>query len=161
MIKTHNSKKRKITREFEINEFVTILVDKLDRFSIDLKRIPAKIISKSGNKQVFYTLLTQHGILSQKLEAGCIDKYHGIFEVDQNLLSEWTSKNITKSIREVAKAFNQHQPKKINFSKLHCSCRGKCFEDARCKCFQNKQPCSSHCTNHLTGSNSKCKNISH
>ena len=71
------------------------------------------------------------------------------------------SKKITKSIREVAKAFNQHQPKKINFLKLYCSCRGKCFEDARCKCYQNKQPCSSHCTNHLTGSNSKCKNISH
>lgn len=58
MIKAHDKKRRKTTIEYNINDKVTILVDKLDRFATDMKRIPGMIINKTGNIDIFYTIAT-------------------------------------------------------------------------------------------------------
>ena len=158
MIEMHDNKKLKITIEFNVNDKVTVKVNKLDRLACDMIRIPAIIIKKSGNKDIFYQLATTDGILNTQFRACDLDNYFGDINIDSQLLNDWKQNKKTISIREASRKFNNHKPKKVDLANIHCACSGKCFQDKRCKCFSNNQPCSSHCQNHVSGKKSKCLN---
>jgi hypothetical protein len=51
------------------------------------------------------------------------------------------------------------QSSKKIFQKMHCKCKGKCFEDLRCICYKNNRKCTSHCENNITGKKGKCCNV--
>ncbi len=68
-------------------------------------------------------------------------------------------KNKKISLREATKIFNNHPAKKVDLSKIHCKCQGKCYEDRRCVCFINNKDCTSHCENHLSGKNANVQTL--
>ena len=104
-------------------------------------------------KTVNNALLTSFGILSIKYRASELELYFGDIQVPDEV------KNKKISLREATKLFNNHPAKKIDLTKVHCKCQGKCYEDRRCVCFKNNKDCTSHCENHLTGKKCKCLNM--
>ena len=147
----YNNKKGKTCFEFKIGDKVSVKVDKLDRISLDLKRIPGIVSSKSGDKDLFYSITTEFGVLDTKYRAYELDKYHGLLNVDISKIT----KKIT--LREVCRKFNNREVK-VDKASIFCKCSGKCFNDKRCNCFKNKKICTSHCLNHVSGKNCVCTN---
>ena len=151
MLEAHNKKKKTI--DYEIDNKVTVLSMQPDKLVGDVRRVPAIIISKSGTRDIFYELLTSFGILNVKYRASDLEIYYGDLQIPEEV------KNKKISLREATKLFNNHPKKKVDLSKVHCKCSGKCYEDRRCVCFKNGKSCTSHCENHLSGKKCKCLNI--
>ena len=47
----------------------------IDRSGTDLTRIAGKVCKKSDHKEIFHTVLTQHGILANSYRAGDLEPY--------------------------------------------------------------------------------------
>jgi hypothetical protein len=99
----YNNKKGKTCFDFSIGDKVSVKVDKLDRISLDLKRIPGVVSAKSGDKDLFFSITTEFGILETKYRAYELEKYYGALNFDirkisqkilcvrfvENLINEW------------------------------------------------------------------------
>ena len=55
---------------------------RIDRSGTDLTRIAGKVCKKGDHKEIFYTVLTQYGILADNYRAGDLKPYSGLVEVD-------------------------------------------------------------------------------
>ena len=145
MEKKHNHKRNKRTREFEIDEFVSVLIPRIDRGGSDLPRLPGQVVRISGDKDKFYEVATEYGILDSKYRSSELELYESTVNIN---------KNITISLTTAAgKAQIRTAPENSIEKPVSCKCIGKC--DGRCKCRQSKQKCTSHC--HKSASNS-CTN---
>jgi hypothetical protein len=147
----YNNKKGKTCFDFSIGDKVSVKVDKLDRISLDLKRIPGVVSAKSGDKDLFFSITTEFGILETKYRAYELEKYYGALNFDISKISQ----KIT--LREVCRKFNKRVVE-VDKASIHCKCSGRCFNDKRCNCFKNKKICTSHCLNHISGKNCVCTN---
>ena len=144
-----NCKRKKIVK-YEKDDKVSVRCMEPDKLVGDVRRVPAIIIGKFGTKDIFYELLTAYGVLEIKYRASDLELYYG----DIDNLDEVKK---TNSLRGVTKLFNNHPVKVKDLSKIHCKCKGKCFEDNRC--YKNGKKCTSHCENHLSGKKGKCSNV--
>jgi hypothetical protein len=66
MIKKHDHKRNKVTREYEVSENVTLVKTKIDRGSSDLPRLPCKICDVRGTSNRMYELACSYGKISYK-----------------------------------------------------------------------------------------------
>ena len=66
MIKKHDHKRNKTTREFNIKDNVSVSIPRIDRGGTDLRRLPGKIVNVTKGVNKFYTVLTVWGILNDK-----------------------------------------------------------------------------------------------
>ena len=66
MIKKHDHKRNKKTREFNVKDNVSVSIPRIDRGGTDLRRLPGKIVKVSTGINRFYTVLTVWGILNDK-----------------------------------------------------------------------------------------------
>ena len=135
----YNKKKRIKIATFNIGDTVSVAIPKLDRASIDLKRVPAIVTHVHGTKRPNYSLATQFGRLKSKFLAGDLEKFMGV--VVPELQHELT-------LREAAR---RHHPENL-FTKSFCDCASGCASK-RCPCLAKNIKCSTHCHSATT-----CKN---
>jgi hypothetical protein len=82
MIKKHDHKRNKTTREFIINDNVSVSIPRIDRGGTDLRRLPGKVNKISEGLNKFYTVLTVWGILKDKYRSTSLEPFSGIVEVN-------------------------------------------------------------------------------
>ena len=114
---------------YEVDDFVTVMVPKKNRYKMDTARLPAKIIKISHNASR-YLLATRHGRLSRHVSGDEILPYSYPFEVD-------TSTEVT--LAEAHRLETTHM-----CLGLRCNCKSGC-KNYMCRCRQNLRPCETSC----------------
>ena len=155
MIRKHDHKRNKKTREFKVGDNVTVKIPRIDRSGTDLKRLPGKVCKISDHKQKFYHVLTQWGILNDKYQEGNLEPFSGLVDVN---LEEYEKNYNPISLTSAASLQSSNTGSKENVI-TKCNCGTLCKGDNRCKCFKLGQKCTSHC--HLKMAKGKkkiCKN---
>ena len=99
MIKKHDHKRNKTTREFILLQNVSVAIPRIDRSGCDLKRIPGKKIKISGEKTKFHEILTVWGILNDKYQTSALEPFAGIVDVDINKLSTYNKIGLTEAAK--------------------------------------------------------------
>ncbi|XP_068226874.1 uncharacterized protein [Palaemon carinicauda] len=130
MIRKYEKKHALNTVEFNVGDFVTVAVPKLDRTTCEDKRLPAQVHQVCGDAAKSYVLASQFGILNGRYRAGGIAPYHGSLDAD-------TSQKVT--LREAARMSNPSR----KFIRKRCTCAGMC-NTKRCPCFREGQLCTNH-----------------
>ena len=82
MVKKHDHKTNKKTRVFKIGDTVLLKIPRIDRTGTDLKRLPGTICKLSDDKQVFYRISTQWGILNDQYQEYNMEPYSGLVQVE-------------------------------------------------------------------------------
>ena len=160
MIKKHDHKRNKTTREFNIKDNVSVSIPRIDRGGTDLRRLPGKIVNVTKGVNKFYTVLTVWGILNGKYRATSLEPFSGIIDVvveDEKGNSVYEKNYTSISLTEAAKLQNASTGSLEVVNKI-CNCGTVCFKDGRCKCFNAKQLCTSHCHVKMKGKPICCKN---
>lgn len=88
MIEAFDRQKRKAIAEFEVDDKVTVRVNKIDRLALDTRRLPGIIIKKSGENNIFYTIVTKNGVLKGNYRAGDLEYFYGEVDIDDNQLQQ-------------------------------------------------------------------------
>jgi hypothetical protein len=139
MIKKHDHKRNKKTREFNVKDNVSVSIPRIDRGGTDLRRLPGKIVKVSTGVNRFYT-----GIIDVEVE-------------DEQGNSIYENKYKTISLTEAAKLQNAGTGS-LEVVNVICNCGTVCYGDGRCKCYKAKQLCTSHCHGKMKGKPMCCKN---
>ena len=147
MTKKHDHKRNKRTLEFNCKDPVSIAIPRIDRGGTDLRRIPGVVtrIAKHNNVE-FYEITTAYGILNDCLRASALEDYAGVIDFDPNTIK---NKIALTSAAQLAGNRDRH----IKQIQVSCNCKTTSCADARCKCYKNKMPCSSHCHGSATAVN--------
>jgi hypothetical protein len=160
MIKKHDHKRNKKTREFNVKDNVSVSIPRIDRGGTDLRRLPGKIVKVSTGVNRFYTVLTVWGILNDKYRGTSLEPFSGIIDVeveDEQGNSIYENKYKTISLTEAAKLQNAGTGS-LEVVNVICNCGTVCYGDGRCKCYKAKQLCTSHCHGKMKGKPMCCKN---
>ena len=97
------------------------MISEKEKFLIKKKK-SGIVSSKSGDKDLFYSITTEFGVFDNKLRVYKLDKYHGLLNID-------ISKIIKKvTLLEVCRKFNKREVK-VDKASIFCKCPGKCFND--------------------------------
>jgi hypothetical protein len=150
MIKKHDHKRNKTTREFILNDNVSVSIPRIDRGGTDLRRLPGKVIKISEGLNKFYTVLTVWGILKDIYRSTRLEPFSGIVEVNLE-----DSREI--SLNEAAKLQNASTGS-LETVNVICNCGTKCKDDGRCKCAKANKLCTSHCHTKMKGKPVCCLN---
>lgn len=140
-MKVKYSKKKRIkVADYAVGDKVTVKIPKLDRNSTDSKRLKGIIVKKSAGCSPIYRIICAHGTLQNRYSASDLMPFHGIVDVGNvdNFIS----------LREAAKATSKSDV-------VFCRCKKSGCKSNICKCYKNKQICSSRC--HRGASN--CLNL--
>jgi hypothetical protein len=160
MIKKHDCKRNKETREFKLNNNVTVLIPRIDRAGTDMRRLPGKIVKISSSINKYYTILTVWGVLNAKYRATSLEPFSGLVEVvteNEEGESVWEKNYKTISLSEAAKLQNASTGS-VETVNVICNCGTVCYDDGRCKCSKLKLLCTSHCHGKMKGKPLCCKN---
>lgn len=160
MIKKHDCKRNKETREFKLNDNVTVLIPRIDRAGTDMRRLPGKIVKISSGVNKFHTILTVWGVLNAKYRATSLEPFSGLVEVvieNEEGESVWEKNFKTISLSEAAKLQNASTGS-VETVNVICNCGTVCYDDGRCKCSKLKLLCTSHCHGKMKGKPLCCKN---
>lgn len=152
MIRKHDHKRNKKTREFAIGDTVSVQIPSIDRAGTDFRRLAGKICKISEHKQKFYYILTQWGILNDKYLESALEPYSGLVDV---ALEDFEKNFKTISLRE-ASSLQSCNTGSLETVKRKCNCGMFCKGDNRCNCFKNGVKCTSHC--HSKKGGKTCKN---
>ncbi len=134
----HNHKRNKKTVEYEIGNSVALKKTKIDVGGTELKRLIAVVTGKTiGKKFTNYDLTCEYGKLNSKYTSDDLELYHGLIEFDVSSITEMIS------LRE-AIIRSAERDKPLNEIEVKCDCKSKCTTN-KCKCFQKKLKCNSHC----------------
>ena len=94
----------------------------------------------SGEKDLFYKILTPYGYLADSYRADDLEPYCGLVNVQ---IDDYATRYKKISLRKAAAlSVNRGELAEIITS---CNCNNVCTDDNRCKCFKAKVKCSSHC----------------
>jgi len=152
MVKKHDHKRNKVTRDFHLQDLVTVRIPRIDRGGTDFPRLPGMVAKISGHDgEKFFRILTVNGTLNDAYRVSDLEPYVGVVDVNINDLNV---KMI--SLREAAmlQAARTTSTEVIN---AICNCQGMCINDGRCKCHKLGKKCTSHCHTKKKGVK-KCKN---
>ena len=128
MIKQHDHRRNKSTREFKIGDTVSVLIPRIDRGGSDLPRLPSRVLKISGQKDFMYQIITKYGIIDNYLRICDLEPYHGLVE-------DKIKDNIT--LREAAR-LAANRVVDLKDAVVSCNCNGPCNEDNRCSCYKLK-----------------------
>ncbi|XP_057304757.1 uncharacterized protein LOC130641806 [Hydractinia symbiolongicarpus] len=99
--KNHCSK----VNAYEVGDNVSVRVPKKDCSNTHASRMPCVVISVSGDKERYYQLLTQHGVLHNKYRSGDLEFFRGNFNMDLKNSDKFVSlreanrlQNVTESM---------------------------------------------------------------
>jgi len=153
MIKKHDHRRNKKTREYNVKDPVTVKIPRIDHGGVDFPRLPGIVCKISDHGEKFYQILTESGILNDNYRASDLEPFSGLVNVELEDID--TYKKI--SLKEAAQLQSAKTGSLINV-KAVCNCQGICKSDGRCKCWKAGQPCTSHCHLKLPkGVKKKCK----
>ena len=79
MLKKHDHKRNKKTRDFKVGDHVSVKKDKIDQGGSELGRVPCIIVRESNEK---FELATEFGILENTRRANDLEPYNGLIEFD-------------------------------------------------------------------------------
>jgi len=96
MLKKHDHKRNKVTRDFKVGDHVSVKKDKIDKESSELARVPCVIIRAAHNK---FELATEFGIIENMRKAVDLEPINSLIEFDVNEIIE---KGEKVSLRTVA-----------------------------------------------------------
>ena len=141
----------KITRTFEVGDYVSVKSPQIDRHGTDLSRIAAiKIRKTSQYTRILNELQTEFGILNDKYAADDLEP------VPTSLVDLKSANIPTKKISLREATFKTNNSTTSINTKLFFNCNGLCTEDNRCKCWKVKQKCTCHC--HAKSTKTNCFN---
>ena len=123
MIKKHDHKRNKKTREFKVGENVSVKIPRIDRGGHNFSRISGKVCKVSSHKEAWYYVLTIYGLLADRYRASDLEPFSGIVQV---VLDNYENSYKEISLREAAQlqGANTGSVEKANVT---CNCVGVCF----------------------------------
>jgi len=157
MIKKHDHKRNKVTREFHVEHLVTVKIPRIDRASTDFRRMPALVckVTTHGDKSNgdrMHHLLTAYGTLNDHYRTGDLEPLVGgvVDAVKEDYLKRMIS--MTEAARLQAACTGS-----LEAVKAMCNCNSGCQQDRRCTCFKAGLKCTSHCHGKLVTGKNKAK----
>ena len=100
MIIKHNHKRNKKTIEFKVGESISVKIPRIDRTGTSFCRLPGLICKIANQKQQFYGILTQWGVLNDNYRSSDLEPYSGVVEV---ILEGFEEKYKNISLTEAAR----------------------------------------------------------
>ena len=133
MKERYNKKK---VRTFDVGDFVSVRIPRIDRAATDLHRLPCVIVECQGKKHFLYRLRCNIGVLESSYPGSELEVYGGALQVG---VHDW--KNAPKvSLREASKLANPYNA----YYGASCNCKKGCI-GKRCSCVKAGKPCSTRC----------------
>ena len=151
MIKKHDHKKNKITRDFKLKDLVSVRIPRIDRGGTDFKRMPGMICKVAKHQEKFWSILTQYGALNDKVRTSDLEPYYSIVDVN----FEEFSKAKPFSLKEAA-TLQSSNTGSVDTVNVICNCGTICLKDGRCKCHKAGKAYTSHCHLKMRKGSKKC-----
>ena len=125
------------THKFEVGEYASLRIPRIDRSSTDLQRLPCVIVEVIGKAQSMYRLRCKFGILQTCFHAGDLEPFKAKYDIQ---VEGWQEQP-QLTLREAARRQAPWKP----FTKNHCNCKPGTCETRRCYCKKAGIDCSTHC----------------
>ena len=129
--------KRSKTHKFEVGEFASLRIPRIDRSSTDLQRLPCVIVQVLGKAQTMYRLRCKYGVLQTCFHAGDLEQFKGTHRIPVN---GW-EQQARVTVREAAR----HASPWNSFTKNRCNCKPGTCDTRKCHCKKTGIECSTHC----------------
>lgn len=143
-MKQKYSKSSKV-HKFEVGEYVSLRIPRIDRSSTDLHRLPCVVVEVVGKSQAMYRLRCKYGVLKTCFDAGDLECFQSTYNIP---IDGWKDQPKV-TVREAAR---QQAPCNA-FIKNRCNCKAGTCNTRRCHCKKSGIECSTHCHK-----GEKCKN---
>ena len=140
MIKKHDHKRNKVTREFNVGSMVTVRIPRIDRAGSDFRRMPGIVCQIKTHGDRLHHLITEYGTLNDWYRTGDLEPLVG--GVIKASVEDYNSRMV--SMTEAAK-LQAACTGSLEAVKAMCNCNTGCQQDNRCTCFKLKLKCTSHC----------------
>ena len=149
MVDIANNKHHHI-QSFVVGQYITANISRLDRATIDNKRILCRIVDIAGSKeQPRYKLRCLYGLLKGLHPTSALAAVSTAIQHSQG-----NSISINKTGNEIALAHAASQASTSNKVGVSCNCKKGCGT-RRCRCYKNDLKCSIYCHN----TDYDCKNL--